>query len=98
VCQSVHESRCALTERFVWVFSCRVSVVCPCMWSLFLCTQIPKKMTEFRDFIKLTLVKRVEERPHAEMLVGHPFVIANQAEDIMTKFVAQVAAAGNAST
>eukprot|EP00277_Geminigera_cryophila_P011975 CAMPEP_0179452182 /NCGR_PEP_ID=MMETSP0799-20121207/36091_1 /TAXON_ID=46947 /ORGANISM="Geminigera cryophila, Strain CCMP2564" /LENGTH=308 /DNA_ID=CAMNT_0021247895 /DNA_START=126 /DNA_END=1052 /DNA_ORIENTATION=- len=37
---------------------------------------------DFRDFIALTLVKRVEERPHAEMLVGHPFVIRCQLADL----------------
>ena len=66
------------------------------LWCLRACN-VSFFAAEFRDFIKLTLVKRVEERPHAEMLVGHPFVIANQADDIMTKFVADVAAAGNAA-
>jgi len=47
---------------------------------------------DFRDFIALTLVKRVEERPHAEMLVGHPFVVRCQLAD-MSEFLAKVKAA-----
>ena len=47
---------------------------------------------DFRDFIALTLVKRVEERPHAEMLVGHPFVIRCQLADISEWMTAVIAA------
>ena len=47
---------------------------------------------DFRDFIALTLVKRVEERPHAEMLVWHPFVIRCQLTDISEWMAAVIAA------
>mmetsp|Transcript_63714 Transcript_63714/g.132674 ORF Transcript_63714/g.132674 Transcript_63714/m.132674 type:complete len:301 (+) Transcript_63714:202-1104(+) len=34
------------------------------------------------DFMSLAVKKRVEERPHAEILLGHPFVIQNSQADI----------------
>mmetsp|Transcript_11006 Transcript_11006/g.24975 ORF Transcript_11006/g.24975 Transcript_11006/m.24975 type:complete len:303 (-) Transcript_11006:83-991(-) len=37
---------------------------------------------EFRDFVSQMLVKRAEQRPHAEMLIGHPFVVLHSNADI----------------
>mmetsp|Transcript_36243 Transcript_36243/g.73116 ORF Transcript_36243/g.73116 Transcript_36243/m.73116 type:complete len:298 (+) Transcript_36243:91-984(+) len=46
--------------------------------------QLPRDRfsAECCDFMSLALKKRVEERPHAEILLGHPFVIQNSQIDI----------------